>query len=140
MTATPKPLTEAEIAEIRTRVEVATPGPLVVERHDDDDGSIAYEVWTKYRGRRLWREDDDDSLGNPNVKADAVFAAHAHTDVPRLLHDHTSLVAQLDAATAREKVLREALEKYGDHRPECDPFVRDDDGSPCSCGYAAALR
>jgi hypothetical protein len=50
------------------RASGATLGPFVVERHDNDDGSIAYELWTANLHHRVFRMRDDD---NPNAKNDA---------------------------------------------------------------------
>lgn len=46
----------------------ATLGPFMVERHNNDDGSIAYELWTRQMQKRLFSMRDDD---NKNAKADA---------------------------------------------------------------------
>jgi hypothetical protein len=48
----------------------ATLGPFVVERHDNDDGSIAYELWTANLHHRVFRIRDDD---NANAKADSAL-------------------------------------------------------------------
>ena len=49
-----------------------TRGPFTVERHDNDCGSIAYEIWTEDMKARVLRMVDDD---NPNAKADAELIA-----------------------------------------------------------------
>jgi hypothetical protein len=51
----------------------ATQGPFMVERHDNDDGSIAYELWTTDMKKRIFRVRDDD---NKNAKADAEYIAY----------------------------------------------------------------
>ncbi len=45
-----------------------TCGPFMVERHNNDDGSIAYEIWTTDMKLRVVRMCDDD---NKNAMADA---------------------------------------------------------------------
>jgi hypothetical protein len=45
-----------------------TKGPFMVERHDNEDGSIAYEIWTYDMNKRVASICDDD---NPQAKADA---------------------------------------------------------------------
>lgn len=45
-----------------------TKGPFTLERHDNEDGSIAFEVWSTNMKWRVLRMVDDD---NPNAKADA---------------------------------------------------------------------
>jgi hypothetical protein len=58
-----------------------TPGPLVVERHDIDDGSIAFEIWTADSMHRTARITDDD---NPNALCDAkLYAAAPDTAAER---------------------------------------------------------
>lgn len=52
----------------RRRARGATLGPFMVERHDNDNGSIAYEIWTTDMKHRLVRMCDDD---NKNAKADS---------------------------------------------------------------------
>lgn len=52
----------------QTNERSPTRGPFSVERHDNDDGSIAYEIWTHNFEDRVLRMVDND---NPRAKADA---------------------------------------------------------------------
>lgn len=73
------------LSAIEARLATATPGPLEVVRFDNDGGEISYQLETKITGAShcilAWYTD----LENPRAKADCTFAAHAPTDIARLL-------------------------------------------------------
>lgn len=70
----------------------ATRGPFTVERHDNQDGSIAYEIWTHDLQSRVLRMRDDD---NKNAKADAELIAHLLNNQHPIASPAT--IAELDA-------------------------------------------
>ena len=100
-----KILNDSELQEIRGRAEVATPAPWVVEEYN----SILdmYEIGCA---------DDDicrveiNGTGEPEQDANnAVFVAHAPTDIHALLDHIDALAASLDAEAAAHSVTRAAL-------------------------------
>ncbi len=69
---------------------MSTPRPWEVERHDQDDGTISYEIWciTAPTYHRIVTLNDDD---NEAARADAAL-------IVRSVNAHDALVAALNAA------------------------------------------
>lgn len=57
-------------------------------------------------------------------------------DFPKFLKDDWLRVAT--HVQEREKVLREALEKYGQHFHNCPCLCYHEETLPCTCGFATA--
>lgn len=110
-------LSAEQLAEIRARVEAATPGPWGT--YDDGTGRIDIaagleETGHGYTCRRSIAQTDDEPIDNDpahvawdsdadldQIEADAAFIAHARTDVPALLAEVdrlTKRVAELETA------------------------------------------
>ena len=99
-TPEPAPLTDAELNAIQQRCDAATPGPWWVEK-------LVRAVLLKflYDDVPTWIAESSE---RPERFADFAFIAHARADVPRLLA--AMRAARADAATARERALREAAD------------------------------
>ena len=91
-------LTPDELSEIRARCEAATEGPYCVERHDMEDGSITYEIWTSSFKTRIVSINDE--LDNDNARLDAQFLANARADIPALLSTITTLATENECLAA----------------------------------------
>jgi hypothetical protein len=89
-------MTDEELAAIRERVEVATPGPW---EYDDQSLPSIYILSGADTIAAVWRSDSGDSNGQPNAK----FIAHARDDVPTLL-------AELDRLREWEEKSRPIVE------------------------------
>lgn len=102
MAETTPVLSDDEIAAITARAEKATPGPWDVQRQDEDDGDIVWEVWNDKVLRVLKISGKWDS-SNRRARPDAAFIAASRTDIPKLIASHASLKAEVER-------LREALD------------------------------
>ena len=72
-----------------------TPGPWILERHDEDDGSISYEVWNHTADHYGRIASCNDQLTHPNSKANARLIAAAPDQNAALLEvDRLSLVIE----------------------------------------------
>ena len=91
-------VSDERIAEIRARVDAATPAPWV-----DDNG---YRVRFGEDNKIVCDMKLFDGVGN-----DSAFVAHARTDVPDLLDALAAALARAEQAEAREQRLREAIER-----------------------------
>lgn len=60
---------------LREAAKAGRTKPWVVERHDNADGSIAYEIWTVDLTHRICRIVDND---NPCARSDAHHIADIH--------------------------------------------------------------
>lgn len=103
------------LAEVEKRAKAATPGPLIIQRYDNDGGDIHYQIETEDVTRKdmifasVW-----------NHKANADFVVYSRTDLPTLL----SMVKELKAG------LEDAIE----HGHELDCSSRED--LNCDCRLA----
>lgn len=94
-----------DLDAIRKRAEAATPGPWYLERHDQEDGSIAYEVWSHEPYYRIISTTDEDNEKNVyNAKNVADFIAHAREDIPALLSALTAEKERADYLSGRLEV------------------------------------
>lgn len=92
-------MTAAEIAALRALMAKATPGPMIVERDDDEYGEISYGVWC--HARENYREVASFSTAtNKFAKRDAELFVAMHAALPALL------AAAEDAARMREALRR----------------------------------
>ena len=94
---TPPPLTEEELAEIEARANAAAAGPWRVDGHPGDECRIEGGNLAGHDGMVIY----DEGGHGPE---DALFIAHARSDVPRL-------IADLRASRAEVERLREELEE-----------------------------
>lgn len=80
-------MTEEELFAIELRVQRCTPGPCEVNRIDEDNGEITYQVQSLFpitTGKVLGTYCDFD---NPRAKFDAEFEANSRTDVWALINE-----------------------------------------------------
>lgn len=103
MTVSPTPREMAErLMELHAK---ATPGPVIVERHDSDDGSINFEVWSQrpYERHFTIYEHLDAKRG----KANADLYAAAHNDTPAIC---AALLASQERVRELEAIARGFLD------------------------------
>lgn len=96
-------LSDAQLAELEALLAKATPGPWHVQRYDEDDGSITYEIWNDDVERVLRINDDG---GNPRAKIDGDAIASAVNALPALLAEAKQ--ARADVAAIRAAAFEEA--------------------------------
>lgn len=131
---TPQPLTADQLAEIQARAEAATSGPW--DFYDGDTyADVAADLKMTGRGSYSFREKvarledenywddqahegDDDERAFEQMAANAVFIAHARTDVPALL-------AEVDRLKGQRKYLIEQLAKRDAETGRADRAVRE---------------
>lgn len=77
------PPTKEDLLRMRKVQAKATPGPCQVNRFDEDDGTISYQVQQTKTGVVLC-EFPDITSPNPRAKHDATFDASARTDWRRV--------------------------------------------------------
>jgi|SRR5580700_3911687 hypothetical protein len=105
MTA-PHPTAEAaRIAEIEARLEKAHVAACSVERRDESDGGISYELWCQPDGTgsldRVVVFDAREALSQKYLRTRATFYAHVPDDIPWLISHLRTAWAERDAARAR---------------------------------------
>ena len=123
-------MTDTELRDLLGRCTpekiLALTGPIwSINRIDEDDGAIFWEV-SNYDGFLIqFHERDDKRAKN---YAEMVYALPA-------------LAAELIEARAERDALREALRKYGRHKPSCNQSQYPAWGE-CNCGFeqVAAIR
>lgn len=90
-------ITPAELAEIKARADAAVPGPWVATEFAD---SYGWDLTTP--GEACWIANGGDD-GAFDEKADAVFAAAARLDVPRLVAEVERLNSLLERYRSESK-------------------------------------
>lgn len=87
-------ITSAELAEIKARVDAATPGTWTV---DDSEAAIGWDVVATGEDNLCgWVANGAPGEGAFCEEPDARFVAHARTDVPRLVAEVERLNSVLD--------------------------------------------
>lgn len=102
-TITLETLTESELAEIRARMDAATPGPWVKVNAfssypECDDKDLHFAIHDSQSNQIAFVEEN---YWVEDYEADSNFIAHARTDVPRLLAHIEALEAKLAEHAAR---------------------------------------
>lgn len=101
--------TPTRLREIEARLKSAHVAPCSVERRDESDGKISFELWCQPDGAgsldRVVVFYAHEALSQKYVRARATLYAHVPADIPWLLN-------QLSAQSAEVAKLREALEPF----------------------------
>lgn len=129
-------MAEGELAEIRERLEKATPGPWEADVFTKEEGPVVISEAPEFAlddslKHIVGGESNNEGIDFPTglAWADAEFIAHARTDMRRLLEEVSRLKAEIhkwkanhDAAVSRCALLRQRPDLPADRIPAADAY------------------